>query len=144
MKFIIFIDDLSFSGNDDNFSALKAVLEGGLATRPQNVLIYATSNRRHLVRESFDDRNGNEVHAADTIQESVSLSDRFGITLTYIHPDQRRFTDLIRQMAEDMDIPLTDQQVYDISQKLISSRGARSPRFARQYLIDLKRQLLSE
>ncbi|MBP3936117.1 MAG: ATP-binding protein [Clostridia bacterium] len=141
MKFIIFIDDLSFSGNDDNFSALKAVLEGGLATRPQNVLIYATSNRRHLVRERFDDREGNEVHAADTVQESVSLSDRFGITLTYIHPDQRRFTEMIRLMAEDMDIHLTDDRIYDISQKLISGRGARSPRFARQYLIDLKHRL---
>ena len=138
MKFIIFIDDLSFSGNDDNFSALKAVLEGGLATRPDNVLIYATSNRRHLLRESFDDRDGSEVHAADTIQESVSLSDRFGITLTYIHPDHRRFVEMIRLMAEDMDLPLTDDELYTVAQELTSRRGARSPRYARQYLIDLK------
>jgi predicted AAA+ superfamily ATPase len=141
MKFIIFIDDLSFAGNDDNFSALKAVLEGGLATRPQNVLVYATSNRRHLLRESFDNRDGNEVHAADTVQESVSLSDRFGITLTYIHPDQRRFVEMIRDMARDMDIPLSDEALYDVAQVLQSKRGARSPRYARQYLIDMKHKL---
>ncbi|MBQ3133813.1 MAG: ATP-binding protein [Clostridia bacterium] len=144
MKFIVFIDDLSFSGNDDNFSALKAVLEGGLATRPQNVLIYATSNRRHLLRESFDDRDGSELHAADTIQESVSLSDRFGITLTYIHPDHQRFIEMIRLMAADMDMPLTDEQLYTIAQELSSRRGARSPRYARQYLIDLKHKWKTE
>ena len=144
MKFIVFIDDLSFSGNDDNFSALKAVLEGGLATRPQNVLIYATSNRRHLLRESFDDRDGSELHAADTIQESVSLSDRFGITLTYIHPDHQRFVEMIRLMANDMEMPLTDAQLYDVAQELTSRRGARSPRYARQYLIDLKHKWKTE
>ena len=72
MKFIIFIDDLSFSQQDDTYASLKAVLEGGVAARPENTLIYATSNRRHLVRETFSDRNGDEVHRGDTIQESLS------------------------------------------------------------------------
>ena len=70
MRFILFIDDLSFSSQDDTYAALKAVLEGGLAARPANTLIYATSNRRHLVRETFSDREGDEVHKGDTIQES--------------------------------------------------------------------------
>ena len=97
LKFIVFIDDLSFSDGDDNFAALKAVLEGGLASRPQNVVIYATSNRRHLLRETFSDRGGDEVHRADTVQEAVSLSDRFGISLTFLMPDKQKFLDIDRR-----------------------------------------------
>ena len=82
LKFIIFIDDLSFSDNDKSYAQLKAVLEGGLAVRPQNTLIYATSNRRHIVQESFADRQGDDIHVNDTIQETLSLSDRFGLAVS--------------------------------------------------------------
>ena len=84
MKFIIFIDDLSFSNQDDTYAALKAVLQGGLAAQPDNALIYATSNRRHLVRETFSDREGDELHRNDTIQESLSLADRFGLAINFL------------------------------------------------------------
>ena len=86
MKFLIFIDDLSFSKQDDTYASLKAVLEGGVAARPANTLIYATSNRRHLVRETFSDREGDEVHRGDSIQESLSLADRFGLAVNFSQP----------------------------------------------------------
>lgn len=137
MKFILFIDDLSFSGSDDNFAALKAVLEGGLAARPRNVLIYATSNRRHLLRETFSDRSGDEIHRADTVQESVSLSDRFGIFLTFLMPDKRRFLDIVRQMADDQGIALSRDALLAHAERWATERGGFSPRYARQFLISL-------
>src|SRR5699024_437784 len=88
MKFIIFIDDLSFSQQDGTYAALKSVLQGGLAAKPANSLIYATSNRRHLLRENFADRNGDDLHRNDTIQESLSLADRFGLTINFMLPDK--------------------------------------------------------
>ena len=83
LKFILFIDDLSFQRDDDNFSALKAILEGSVSARSRNVVIYATSNRRHLVKESFSNREGDDVHRNDTLQEMISLSERFGIQITF-------------------------------------------------------------
>lgn len=140
MKFILFIDDLSFAGDDDNFAALKAVLEGGLAARPQNVLLYATSNRRHLLRESFDDRAGSELHHADTIQEAVSLSDRFGITLTYLLPDKERFLQIVEQLAADCGLSLPREELRRRAEQWAIERGARSPRYARQFITDLQQQ----
>ena len=84
LKFILFIDDLSFTKDDNDFSALKAVLEGSVAAKTGNIAIYATSNRRHLVKETFSDREGDEVHRGDTMQELVSLSERFGLTITFV------------------------------------------------------------
>ena len=141
MRFIVFIDDLSFSGSDDNFAALKAVLEGGLASRPENVLIYATSNRRHLLRESFSDRSGDEVHHADTVQESVSLSDRFGIFLTFLMPDKRGFFDIVEQLAADYRLDIEREALLRGAEQWALERGGRSPRFARQYIDDLRARL---
>ena len=141
MKFIIFIDDLSFSGNDDYFAALKAVLEGGLASKPDNVLIYATSNRRHLVRETSSARNTDEIHRADTIQEAVSLSDRFGIFLTFLMPDKQHFLDIVEQMASDRNITIDRQALLHAAEQWALERGARSPRYARQFITDLQARL---
>ncbi len=141
MKFILFIDDLSFSGNDDSFAALKAVLEGGLASRPANVLVYATSNRRHLLRESFRDRDGDEVHAADTVQEAVSLSDRFGISLTFLMPDKRRFLDIVEQMAADRGLRADRDTLLAAAERWAIERGARSPRYARQFVADAEARI---
>ena len=141
MKFILFIDDLSFTAGDDNFAALKAVLEGGLASRPENVILYATSNRRHLLRETFSDREGDEVHHADTVQESVSLSDRFGISLTFLMPDKQRFLDIVEQMAADRKLKVEREVLLGAAERWALERGARSPRYARQFIADAQARL---
>lgn len=141
MKFIVFIDDLSFSKDDDHFAALKAVLEGGLSSRPANVRIYATSNRRHLLRETFSDRTGDEIHQADTVQESVSLSDRFGISLTFLMPDKQRFLEIVEQIAADRGLTVERQTLLDAAERWALERGARSPRYARQFIADAQARL---
>lgn len=141
LKFIVFIDDLSFSDGDDNFAALKAVLEGGLASRPQNVVIYATSNRRHLLRETFSDRGGDEVHHADTVQEAVSLSDRFGISLTFLMPDKQKFLDIVEQIAADRGLAADKTTLLAAAERWALERGARSPRYARQFIADAQARL---
>ncbi len=141
MKFILFIDDLSFHTNDDNFAALKAVLEGGLASRPSNVLIYATSNRRHLLKETFSDRDGDEVHRGDTVQESVSLSDRFGISLTFLLPDKLHFLDIVGQMADDLRLNVDKDRLLAAAERWALERGGRSPRYARQFMVDVQARL---
>ena len=88
LTFILFIDDLSFQRDDDNYAALKAILEGGVAAKSRNVAIYATSNRRHLVKERFSDRDGDDVHRNDTMQEALSLSERFGIQVSFYRPSR--------------------------------------------------------
>ena len=91
LKFIFFIDDLSFTANDDNFAALKAILEGSVGGRARNIAVYATSNRRHLIKETMTDRTGDDIHEADTRQELMSLSARFGLTVTFQRPEKARF-----------------------------------------------------
>ena len=133
-KFIIFIDDLSFSEADDSFGALKAVLEGSLAARPDNLLIYATSNRRHLVRESHADRQGDEVHALDAMQEQLSLADRFGITVTFINPNRTQFYEILDGLAADRQIKTDPEILHAAAERWALSRGGRSPRVARQFM----------
>jgi predicted AAA+ superfamily ATPase len=103
-KFIIFVDDLTFDDSTANYTALKAVLEGGLESRPSNVVIYATSNRRHLVKERFSDRpdslDTDEIHKNDSVQEKLSLADRFGITVIFTAPDQERYLEIASALAE--------------------------------------------
>ena len=101
LKFIIFIDDLSFQAEDENYAALKGVLEGGIASRPSNALIYATTNRRHMLNETFSARQGDELHAADTIQEALSLSDRFGVQVTFLQPDRANYFRIIHALAKE-------------------------------------------
>jgi len=134
MKFIIFIDDLSFSQQDDTYAALKAVLEGGLAAKPENSLIYATSNRRHLLRESFSDREGDEVHKSDTIQESLSLADRFGLSISFMLPDKARYLEIVRQLACQRGLNDYVHELEIGAERWATERGGRSPRCAKQYI----------
>ena len=99
LKFIIFIDDLSFSTNDNDFGALKAILEGGVAGKTDNLAIYATSNRRNLVKENFSDRNGDDIHLQDTIQEIMSLSARFGLKITFSKPDKDLYLSIVENLS---------------------------------------------
>ncbi|MCI9272932.1 MAG: ATP-binding protein [Clostridiales bacterium] len=134
LRFIVFIDDLSFSKQDDSFAALKAVLEGGLAACPENALIYATSNRRHLLRERFSDREGDEVHRRDTIQESLSLADRFGLSVSFSVPGKAEYLDIVRALAKERRLNVESEALELGAERWALERGGRSPRCAKQYI----------
>lgn len=134
LKFIIFIDDLSFSSDDKSYAQLKAVLEGGLAARPDNTLIYATSNRRHLVKENLSDRNGDELHRNDSIQESLSLSDRFGLSINFSKPDKESYLQIVRSLAREKNLNISIEELEKGAEQWAIERGGRSPRCARQYI----------
>ncbi len=136
LKFIIFIDDLSFQKDDDNFSALKAILEGSVSAKSKNVVIYATSNRRHIVKEKFSDRDGDDVHVNDTLQEAISLSQRFGIQITFSKPDKKTYYEIVKHLADQNRIKYDTEKLLEEAEKFALSRGGRSARAARQ-LIDL-------
>lgn len=141
LKFIIFIDDLSFSTNDSSYAQLKAALEGGLAARRDNMLIYATSNLRHLVREKFSDREGDELHRRDTMQEQLSLADRFGLMVTFINPGRQQYYDILDGIAADRQLPVSAEELHAGAERWALSRGGRSPRTARQYIDHLEARL---
>lgn len=136
MKFIIYIDDLSFDAHDNSFGELKAALEGSLSGKQANTLIYATSNRRHLIKENFSDRE-NDVNRGDTMQEQLSLSDRFGLTITFLNPDKKDYLDIVEKLAADRKF---EQHGVDIEKLLFKAdqwamrRGGRSPRGAKQFI----------
>lgn len=135
LKFIIFIDDLSFKDNDDNFSALKAILEGSVSARSQNVAIYATSNRRHMVKEKFADREGDEIHVNDSIQETVSLSERFGIQVTFNRPNKETYLDIVHHLADAHGIEYDTKLIDLAAEQYIILRGStRSARAAKQFV----------
>lgn len=134
LKFILFIDDLSFVKQDDNFSTLKAVLEGSVTAKSRNVAIYATSNRRHIVRESFSERDGDEVHRNDTMQELVSLSERFGIHITFSKPDKATFLHIVRHLAAAGGVQLPADELERRAERYALERGGRSARLARQFV----------
>ncbi len=134
LTFILFIDDLSFSGNDDDFGALKAVLEGSVSAKASNTAIYVTSNRRHLVKESFSDRDGDEVHYNDTLQEIISLSDRFGLHVTYIHPDRKAYLNIVTALADSHGILRDREELCRGAEAFATRKGGRSPRTAKQYI----------
>jgi predicted AAA+ superfamily ATPase len=144
-KFIIFVDDLSFEEDDDAFKALKVVLEGNVTARSQNVAVYATSNRRHLIREFFDDRprprDGDEVHAWDTVQEKLSFSDRFGLTLTFEPADQNTYLTIVRHLAELAEIKLAPEDLEHRAKVWATRHNGRSGRTARQFVDFLKADL---
>ncbi|MBQ8981295.1 MAG: ATP-binding protein [Eubacterium sp.] len=133
MKFIIFIDDLSFDAHDDSFGELKAALEGSLSGRQSNTLIYATSNRRHLIKENHSDRE-NDIHRSDTMQEELSLSDRFGLTITFMNPDKEEFLDITEQIARDRGIDFDTDKLLREAENWARRRGGRSPRCAKQFV----------
>ncbi len=134
LKFIIFIDDLSFGDEDRSYAQLKAVLEGGLAVRPDNTLIYATSNRRHLIKENFSDREGDDMHRNDTMQETLSLSDRFGLSVNFSKPDKQAYIDIVLGLADELHIDYDREKLVSEAETWAISRGGRSPRCARQFI----------
>lgn len=137
MKFIIFIDDLSFQSQDKSYTSLKAVLEGGLAARPDNALIYATSNRRHIVKESWQDRNSDDVSRRDNMQETLSLSDRFGLSVCFSIPDKREYLDIVYSYAQKANITLDKDELFKKAELFALGRGGRSPRCAKQFVESL-------
>lgn len=134
LKFVIFIDDLSFLKDDDNFNALKAVLEGSVSAKSENVVIYATSNRRHIIKEKFSDREGDDVHRNDTIQELISLSERFGIHITFQKPDKKTFLHIVHHLAKIHNINMEDSELDLLAERFALERGGRSARLARQFI----------
>lgn len=132
LKFILFIDDLSFSKNDGNFSALKAMLEGSVAAKSPNIAIYATSNRRHLVLEKFSDREGDEIHLNDTMQELSSLSDRFGLVITFVRPDRELYQAVVKSYLTAYGIQY-DGEAARRAEAYALQCGGRSPRVARHF-----------
>lgn len=138
MKFIIFIDDLSFQKQDESYASLKAVLEGGLTAKPDNALIYATSNRRHLVKETFDEnKSGNELHPNDSKEEGLSLSDRFGLAVCYSAPNKDKYLEIVLALAKQNNITIDENTLLVDAEKFALARGGRSPRCAKQYIKSL-------
>ncbi len=133
MKFIIFIDDLSFDSHDDSFGELKAALEGSLSGRQSNTLIYATSNRRHLIKENFSDRD-NDVNRSDTLQEEMSLSDRFGLSITFMNPDKKEYQSIVAKIARDKGLNVDMDALVEEADQWARRRGGRSPRCAKQFI----------
>lgn len=136
LKFILFIDDLSFAQESDEFYALKAVLEGSASARSGNIAVYATSNRRHMVKERFSEREGDDVHRNETMQELIALSARFGLTLGYFKPNRQQYLDIVHALADEAGLAL-DRETLDLEAERFASAG-RSPRAARQFINGLR------
>ncbi|MDD4237442.1 MAG: ATP-binding protein [Desulfotomaculaceae bacterium] len=146
LRFILFVDDLSFEDSEVEYKELKAVLEGGLEVRPDNVLIYATSNRRHLVREHFSDRGSagdgdGDLRAGDTVQEKLSLADRFGIMVLFVMPDRSLYLDIVRGLAEQRGIDIPGSDLDKKALLWATWHNGRSGRTARQFIDDLSGEL---
>ena len=138
LKFIIFIDDLSFNKNDDCFSMLKAALEGSASAKAKNALIYATSNRRHIVKESFSERGGDDIHRNDTVQELLSLSDRFGLTVYFQKPNKILYLDIVHALAQRKGIKLDEKELDIKAEAFALAKGSRSPRVAEQFIKNIR------
>ena len=137
LKFIVFIDDLSFNQNDDNFSMLKAALEGSASAKAENAVIYATSNRRHIIKESFGDRDGDDVHRNDTLQETLSLSERFGLVVLFSKPSKQLYLEIVRELAEKYSVELPQEQLEIQAEAFALKKGSRSARCAEQFIDSL-------
>ncbi|NLL77508.1 MAG: ATP-binding protein [Clostridiales bacterium] len=135
-KFIIYMDDLSFEEFETEYKYLKAVIEGGLEKKPDNVLIYATSNRRHLIKETFADKEGrrDQLHASDTVQEKLSLVYRFGVTIFFCSPDKKEFQEIIRKLAVRHKITMPEEDLLLEANKWELSHGGLSGRTAQQFI----------
>ncbi len=140
-KFILFLDDLAFEEFEVEYRYLKSMMEGGVETKPDNVLIYATSNRRHLIKETWSDRSGanaEDVHSWDTINEKISLSDRFGITLTFAPPNQEEYLRIVESMARKRNIPLPIPELRAEAIKWETAHSGRSGRIAQQFIAHIE------
>ncbi len=132
IKFIIFIDDLSLNGEDEIISTLKASVEGSISAG-SNAMIVATSNRRHIVKENFSDRE-NSVHPADSLEEELSLSDRFGLTVMFSSTDKNSYLSIVRQLAADAGLNTPAQTLESLAERWALIKGGRSPRRAKQFV----------
>ena len=139
-KFILYIDDLTFQQEDRGYSALKTALEGGLERRPDNVAIYVTSNRRHMVRETFSDRGSDDIHRSETIAEQTSLSDRFGLRLPYLSLGKPEYLAMIDELAARAGIDMPTEQLHAEANVRERRRGGRPPRSATQFIEHLQSQ----
>ncbi|MCR4788719.1 MAG: ATP-binding protein [Lachnospiraceae bacterium] len=135
-KFIIYMDDLSFEEFETEYKYLKAVIEGGLEKKPKNVLIYATSNRRHLVRERFSDKEerDEDLHVNDTVQEKLSLSARFGVSIYFGAPDKKEYEDIVKALAQRNDVGMSEEELLAKANKWELSHGGRTGRCAAQFI----------
>jgi predicted AAA+ superfamily ATPase len=135
-RFIIFVDDLVFGDDEESYTALKAILEGGLENKSSNILIYATSNRRHLVKEYFNERPGigEEVHSGDSVQEKLSLADRFGINVVFSSPDQKKFLEIVDGIAAKRNLNMDKETLHREAKKWELWYNGRSARTARQFV----------
>lgn len=136
-KYIIFLDDLSFETHESEYRALKIAMEGQLQANPDNVIIYATSNRRHLIRETWADRDGGEIHKNDQIQETMSLAERFGLSLVFSAPNQKEYLNIVKSMLKEKGIEMTGE----LEKKAIvwqMNYGGRNGRCARQFISSLR------
>ena len=136
-KFIIFIDDLSFEEGEVEYKYLKAIIEGGIETRPENILIYATSNRRHIVREVWKDRDDMEhngdIHRSDTVEEKLSLASRFGIAINYSSPRREEYHAIVKALAEKAGLAVNDE-LFALADRWEIRHGGMTGRAARQYV----------
>ena len=137
-KFIIYMDDLSFEEFEIEYKYLKAVIEGGVETRPDNILIYATSNRRHLIKENWNDRNdqnnNNDKHHSDTVEEKLSLVNRFGVTISYEKPNQKEYFNIVVNLAKRAGITMSEEELTREANKWELSHGGISGRTAQQFV----------
>ena len=140
LHFIIFIDDLCFAEDEDNFTVLKQALEGSLASKPKNILIYATTNRRHIIKETEANRADSYVHKSDAVDDNMSLSDRFGLFVTFTSPNKEQFVDIGLKIAYDRGIKTEEEEFKAGIERFALKRGGRSPRIAKQYVDFLESQ----
>lgn len=134
-KYILFLDDLTFERHDTEYRALKIAMEGQLQANAGNVLVYATSNRRHLIRETWADRDGGEVHVNDNKQEMLSLAERFGISLFFPAPDSKQYIEIVRTLLERNGIEMTDE-IKKEAVRWEMNYGGKSGRCAKQFVSD--------
>ncbi len=138
-RFIIFIDDLSFEENELEYKFLKAVIEGGVETRPDNILIYATSNRRHLIKETWTDRNdmefSDDMHRSDTMEEKLSLAARFGVTINFNAPNRKLYHDIVKAIAErQLTVKMSEEELLAAANRWELRHGGISGRTAQQFI----------
>ena len=134
LKFILFVDDLTFTETDNEFASLKAILEGSAAARTKNIVVYATSNRRHLMKETFSSREGDDVHRNDTLEETISLSARFGIIITFQKPRADAYLEIVDSLAREYNLSVGKDQLHAGAEKYALRAGGRTPRAAKQYI----------
>lgn len=136
MKFILFIDDISFEANDERIGSLKSVLEGAASGGRKNIVIYCTSNRRHIIKESFSDRS-DEIHSSDTMAEQLSLSDRFGLKVLFDKPNKMVYLEIVKKLCELRGIDMSDEEVAAKAEAFALRAGGRSARLAKQFVDSL-------